>query len=114
MKNDAVQNPLLEMIIESIQETKTESRVLYDIVCRGHDGQQSVLTRISVLERSDKDKEERIVDMEKFQIQFKIEDRKTKIYIFWLLITVIIMILVAIILDTSNLERVKWLIDIFK
>lgn len=110
LKND----PLLKIITESIQETKTGVNVLYDIICKGHDGNQSLLTRISVLEREGKDREERLSDIEKFNIQLRIEDRKTKLYIFWLLIGLIIVIFALIVLDTSNLERIKWIIDFFK
>lgn len=107
-------DPLLNIIIESIQETKTGVNLLYDMVCRGHDGHQSLLTRITILERENKDKEERLVDIEKFNIQFRIEDRKTKVYIFWLLIALIIVVGVSVIFDQANIERVKWVIDFFK
>lgn len=107
-------DPLMKMITESIQENKTAANILYDIICKGHDGHPSLLTRISILEREGKDREERLVDVEKFNIQFKIEDRKTKVYIFWLLIGLIVVILALIVFDTSNLERIKAVIDFFK
>jgi hypothetical protein len=100
--------------MESIQENKAAADALYDIVCKGHDGHQSLLTRISILERENRDKEERLVDVERFHIQFRIEDRKTKLYIFWLLIGLIVMMFLFIVLDSSNIERLKWIIDFFK
>lgn len=115
VRNSKDDDPLfVEMLIEASKENKTAINAVYDIVCKGHDGHQSLLTRISVLERENKDKEERLVDVERFNIQFRIEDRKTKIYIFWLLVGLVVLLFAVIILDTSNLERLKWLIDFFK
>lgn len=114
MVQNSKKDPLLELMIASMQENKDAINALYDIVCKGHDGHQSLLTRVSVLERSDKDKEERVTDVEKFNIQLRIEDRKTKLYIFWLLIGVVVMMILLIFLDTSNLERLKAIVDFFK
>lgn len=105
---------LLTMVIESIQETKTGVNVLYDIVCKGHDGQQSLLARISILERSEKDCDERVSELEKFQIQFKIEDQKTKRHLLYLLVVSIIGWLTAIVTNVSSGEKIKWFIDIIK
>lgn len=114
VQNTKGNDPILDLIVKSIQETKEGVNVLYDIVCKGHDGQQSLLTRITIIERSDKDKEERLSDIEKFQIQFKTESRKTQIHLFWLLIATIGVMSIAIVTNTANIERIKWLIDILR
>jgi hypothetical protein len=105
---------LLNMVIESIHETKTGVNVLYDIVCKGHDGQQSLLARISILERSERDCDERVSELEKFQIQFKIEDQKLKRNFLYILIVSIIGWLTAIVTNVSSGDKIKWLIDLLK
>lgn len=103
----------LKMVVESIEENKKGVDTLYDILCKGYSGQGPLLARVLILEKGNKDTENRVTELENFHIQFKIEDRKAKWH-FMLVVVISILGWLTAIITHSGENLFQWLTSIIK
>lgn len=111
--DDAV---VLTMMVTSIEKSNDGVNELYDLVCRGRDGEQPILVRVSMIEKLAGEHNNRISAIEGLQLQFKIEDRKSQWKFLGIFVISIMGWATALLTNpnTTNSEIFLWILSLLR